>query len=218
MSVVEPTTFAEGAAGEQPRSGLAPTRVWLVRHGESEWNVAARIQGQARAPGLTQRGRDQAAEVAEQLAGCGATLVLTSDLRRAVETAAPIAERLGVPVVEDVRLRERALGAAEGQRVADVPAHVLGVADGRVIDAEARPAGGESTRELVARVRDLLEAVAVAPPAPRLVMVSHGGVLRAALGYAAGTPPEVMGWPALPNVTVCELSLPLQPPGQGGQC
>jgi len=75
-----------------------PGALFLVRHGESGWNRERLIQGQSRmAPGLTTAGREDASGAADDLAGSGADLILASDLRRAVETALPIAARLGVP-------------------------------------------------------------------------------------------------------------------------
>ena len=64
----------------------AVIRLLLVRHGESEWNVAGRVQGQAAGVRLTPRGREQADAVARELAGCGAALLVSSDLERALET------------------------------------------------------------------------------------------------------------------------------------
>src|SRR5579875_3215611 len=155
-------------------SGLV---VWLVRHAESVWNQAGLVQGQADAPGLTPSGAAHARALAEFLAGTGAAAVVSSDLRRAVETARPIAARLGATLVTDRRLRERNLGRLEGG-----PASLLGpelsgdTATGQV-DPDVRPAGGETLRELSARVEDWLEAVRWSPPAPSFVAVTHDGVL-----------------------------------------
>src|SRR5579875_1756898 len=99
-------------------SGLV---VWLVRHAEGVWNQAGLVQGQADAPGLTPSGAAHARALAEFLAGTGAAAVVSSDLRRAVETARPIAARLGATLVTDRRLRERNLGRLEGG-----PASLLG--------------------------------------------------------------------------------------------
>jgi len=83
------------------RSGAAAEPLWLVRHGQSGWNVVGRIQGQSpQAPGLTETGREQAAQAAQVLAGQapGATLVVASDLTRAAQTAGIIADLLGLPL------------------------------------------------------------------------------------------------------------------------
>lgn len=94
--------------------------VLLIRHGESEWNVARRTQGQTRHPRLTAQGREQASRAADLTArvlaerGAGGIRVVSSDLVRARQTADVVAERLGAPVREDQRLREMALGSLEG--------------------------------------------------------------------------------------------------------
>ena len=185
-----------------------PTPVaWLVRHAQSVWNASGLVQGQATAPGLTARGRAEAAGLAERLAGSGAGLVLSSDLRRAVETARPIAQRLGVPQITDAALRERALGVAEGR-----PADLLGPGDSghdgeRVVDADARPAGGESLRELYERVAAWLSRLRDSPPAPVTVVVTHGGFLRVTRAWADRTPIESASWSWTPNAVAWRLDV-----------
>ncbi len=191
-------------------SGLV---VWLVRHAESVWNQAGLVQGQADAPGLTPSGAAHARALAEFLAGTGAAAVVSSDLRRAVETARPIAARLGATLVTDRRLRERNLGRLEGG-----PASLLGpelsgdTATGQV-DPDVRPAGGETLRELSARVEDWLEAVRWSPPAPSFVAVTHDGVLRALRALLSGRPPEAMAAPSIPNGVVWRVELGDARPG-----
>jgi broad specificity phosphatase PhoE len=90
--------------------------IHLVRHGQSTWNAVRRIQGQTAHVPLTALGHQQARQVATRLAGCGARAVFSSDLRRAVQTAVPVAERLGLLVTLEPDLRERSLGDLEGQQ------------------------------------------------------------------------------------------------------
>ena len=165
-----------------------PGTLFLVRHGESGWNRERLIQGQSRmAPGLTRAGRGDAAAAAGDLAGSGADLVLASDLRRAVETALPIAARLGVPIGIEPRLRERLLGTAEGHPADQVDPRELGVTGRHVTDPDARPPGGESVRQLYYRVTGLLgicctrsaaRDLLASSPGRRLVLVTHGGLPR----------------------------------------
>jgi broad specificity phosphatase PhoE len=182
------------------------TVLWLVRHAESVWNRAGLIQGQAPAPGLTRSGAAQARALADMLAGTGAAVVVSSDLRRAVETARPIAVRLAVAVATDQRLRERNLGQLEG-----TPASVLGPAllgdTAGPLDVDIRPPGGETLRELYSRVKGWLEAVRTAPPAPVFVAVTHDGVLRAVRACLAGLPPEAMAAPPIPNGVAWRVEL-----------
>jgi 2,3-bisphosphoglycerate-dependent phosphoglycerate mutase len=190
------------------RSGRTPSgRLFIVRHGESGWNRMDLVQGQSpAAPGLTGQGREHAAAAASRLAGSGATVILTSDLRRARETALPIAAALGVPTRLEPRLRERDLGAAQGRPAADVTPAETGFADERVTDPDARPSGGESIRELYRRVTDLLGELAASVPDGRIVLVTHGGPVRVARAYLAGLGPAAMGWPPVLNGSVLEVA------------
>jgi probable phosphoglycerate mutase len=184
-------------------------RLFVVRHGESGWNRAHLSQGQSpAAPGLTRAGRKHAAAAASRLAGSGATLVLTSDLRRAVQTAAPVAARLAVPALIEQRLRERALGAAEGWPADRVRPADLGVTGGLVTDPDAAPAGGESIRELYERVAGLLDDLLAGTPDSRIVLVTHGGVVRVAQAMRAGLGPAGMPWPPVANCSVLEIPFP----------
>jgi len=182
-------------------------RLFIVRHGESGWNRMDLVQGQSpAAAGLTGRGREHAAAAASRLAGSGATVILTSDLRRARETALPIAAALGVPTRLEPRLRERNLGTAEGRPAADVTPAETGFAGERVTDPDARPADGESIRELYARVTGLLGELAASDTGGRIVLVTHGGPVRVARAYLAGLDAAEMPWPPVLNGSVLEVA------------
>ncbi|MFL6128620.1 MAG: histidine phosphatase family protein [Mycobacteriales bacterium] len=92
---------------------MSARRVLLWRHGRTAWNVEHRFQGQADPP-LDEVGRVQANAAAALLAAFSPVAIVSSDLGRAVQTALPLAERLGLPVTLDRRLRERSLGRWEG--------------------------------------------------------------------------------------------------------
>jgi probable phosphoglycerate mutase len=176
----------------------ATRTLWLVRHGESTWNALGLCQGQLAGPKLTARGRRQAHRCARALRGEPIGRLVTSDLQRAVETAAPIAGLLGLDPVVDPGLRERSLGAAEGAPTEALGAERSGVAGGRVVDPDAAPAGGESVRQLYDRV------VACTSEHLRhgqgdLVLVCHGGVVRVLLAWMAGDGPDAMAWPEVHN-------------------
>jgi probable phosphoglycerate mutase len=186
--------------------------LWLVRHGQSAWNVADRIQGQSpRAGSLTPAGRDQAELAARQLAGLasGARAVVASDLARTAETAAIIAGRLGLPLQFDRRLREQDLGRLEGTRsVADNgprgrPGEVI---DQFWDDPYRRPPGGETVAELYWRVHGALSRLAEDRPETDLIVVTHGGPVRVAT--VGRLPPP--GLP-LPRAAVGNASISLWP-------
>lgn len=198
------------------------SRVFLVRHGESGWNRAELVQGQSpAAPGLTGSGLRQAAEAAGQLAATlpdTPALILASDLRRTMQTAAPIARALGGPVWLEPRLRERSCGMLEGQPLDQVSPAVTGVSARSVIDPDAVPAGGESVRQFYRRVTGLLALVCagrwpdglLSPGTVRsggrpVVLVTHGGVVRVTRAWLAGLGPAEMVWGSVSNASVLEL-------------
>lgn len=127
--------------------------LWLVRHGESTWNTLGLTQGHNDQAELTDRGKRQAAEVADRLGGLAVRAIYTSDLRRAQQTAAPLAAASGLPVVLDQRLRERNLGVLEGTPVAGngPSATGLDLGAGLLVNPDTRPGGGESVRDLYQR-------------------------------------------------------------------
>ena len=158
------------------------------------------------APGLTAAGRQDASGAADDLAVSGADLILASDLRRAVETALPIAARLGVPLQLESRLRERLLGSAEGRPSDQVDPRELGVSGRRVTDPDARPPGGESVRQLYDRVTGLLSELLGSSPGRSLILVTHGGPIRVARAYLAGLGVAEMTWPNVPNGSIVVMT------------
>lgn len=95
------------------------TTLYLVRHGETYWNIEGRYQGQLDPP-LTNRGRQQAEETANQLAMLGVAAIYSSDLARAYETAEALAVVTGLPLQLDPRLREINQGKWQGVLVEDI--------------------------------------------------------------------------------------------------
>ncbi len=152
--------------------------VW-TRHAESTWNALGRWQGQSD-PGLTPTGLEQAAALAVQLAADPPARVVTSDLRRAAQTARIVAEHLGLEAERDARLRERNLGVWTGlqhhQVAARWPDELEAV---RARDLHLRPPGGESLLEVRVRVADWLREHQTSLRGRCTVVVTHGGLLRA---------------------------------------
>lgn len=165
-------------------------RLVLVRHGQSEWNVERRIQGQA-GTGLSATGARQAEHVAEWLGRTfpAATLV-SSDLQRCRETAAPIARTLGVEPRHDPRLRERDFGAWSGKLLTEIevddPERWHRWRGGEDVVAEV---GGESSPTLARRVLDAYEELS--DTEETVIAVTHGGPVwhgtHAFLGLVEGT-------------------------------
>lgn len=157
----------------------------LVRHGESTWNLAGRIQGQSpEAGGLTAAGRAQARLTAELLAERPRpAAIIASDLPRARETAEIIAARLDLALEFDPEIREQNLGVLEGHRLdlpfADDPT-AQNTVDRLWREPFLRPEAGESIADMYDRVHRAFQRHADARPGLDIVLVTHGGPVRMA--------------------------------------
>ncbi|WP_421699980.1 histidine phosphatase family protein [Ancylobacter sp.] len=167
-------------------------RIFLVRHGETDWNLAGRLQGSHDIP-LNDLGREQAAETArvvERLSGGARHLdFVASPLSRAAQTMAILRAELGLPpdaFRRDARLREITFGRWEGSTWPELRRRDPVSLAARDADPwNFSPPGGESYAELSTRVLE-----AVAELTGDAVVVTHGGVVRAMLHAFAGMPPS----------------------------
>jgi probable phosphoglycerate mutase len=179
--------------------------LWLVRHGESTWNTLGLAQGHCDQARLTRLGQRQAWAVAAQLRDRPVAELYASDLRRALETAAPLAEVTGLSVHRDTRLRERCLGVLEGAATTAIGPAANGLCGDQVVEPDARPEGGESLREFYRRVAGFADELASrcrtmdAERAKEIAVVAHGGTLRVLNAYLRGIPVERMRWEPLTN-------------------
>lgn len=194
-------------------------RLILWRHGRTAWNLAGRFQGHSDVP-LDDVGHAQARAAAVELALLDPDLIVASDLVRAQQTASALAERTGLEVVTDARLRETHGGAWEGQFSADLWNLYPQTFPRWVSDENVRPDGGGETRSEVAErvVAATADALAALPDGSTLVLVSHGGALRAGMGRLLGLPQD--HWGALGGLSNCAWSVlvarePLLPGGHG---
>jgi probable phosphoglycerate mutase len=166
---------------------MEATRIIAVRHGETAWNVDARIQGQLDI-GLNDTGRWQARRVGEALAAEEITAVYSSDLGRAHQTAQSISEVKGIPVIADEGLRERSFGIFEGKTFDEIheawPDHAHNWR--KRIPEWQPPDGGESLLELRARVTRTMQELAARHPGEQIVVVAHSGVLDTLYRIATG--------------------------------
>ena len=159
--------------------------VILARHGETDWNRENRFQGHADPP-LNATGRTQSAELAADLAGEPIARVYTSPLRRASETAAIVAERLGLEVESLELLREIDVGGWSGLTRDEV---AVRFPDEYARWLERSPHGfenGETYEQLAARVVPAIEELAERHPSETLLVVTHGGPSRVMQAHAAG--------------------------------
>lgn len=164
------------------------TRLTLARHGQTDWNVAGRYQGQIDQP-LNDEGRDQARALAEKLDGRTFDAIFSSDLQRATVTAAIVAGQLGVPLHLDSRLREVNLGEWEGMLISDIkvtyPREWKALARDSV---NGRPPQGESIAEVSQRMEQVADEIVRLWPDGHILVVSHGMALATLVAKANGVP------------------------------
>jgi glucosyl-3-phosphoglycerate phosphatase len=173
----------------------------LLRHGQTEYNAASRMQGQLDTD-LSDLGRNQAVAAAEVLAKRQPLLIVSSDLRRALDTATALGERSGLHVSVDTRLRETHLGDWQGMTHLEVDDVAPGARLAWRDDARWAPHGGESRVDVAARslplvhelVREQAEWGGDEPDRP-VVLVAHGGLIAALTAALLDLP--VDNWPIL---------------------
>lgn len=152
--------------------------LYLVRHGETESNAAGITMGQKDVP-LNARGLAQARQTADWLARHPIARIVSSDLSRAMATAAPLAEVLGLAVEPDARLRELGFGIFEGRHIAECEKeHPETVARWRAGEFDFAPPGGETRRSLMERTRAVLDELLVSDH-EHIAVFAHGGTLNA---------------------------------------
>ncbi len=198
-------------------------RLILLRHGQTEYNATSRMQGQLDTD-LSALGVRQAEAAAGALAERAPMLIMSSDLRRAFDTAGALAAKTGLTVTTDIRLRETHLGDWQGKTHLEVDAEMPGARRTWRDDASWRPPNGESRIDVAHRSVPLVDELVAGladwgigerPEAP-VVLVAHGGVI-AAMTAALLALPET-AWPVfggLANTSWVQLSghsLAGQPP------
>ena len=167
-------------------------RLVLWRHGQTVWNAESRFQGQSDIP-LDETGQAQAERAARLLAALRPDLIVSSDLSRAAQTAAPLARLTGLEVTLDKDLRERHGGRWEGLTDSEIRARYP------VEHATWNPPDGEPSAVVADRVAGALHRIAEAAAEndnaePGLaVVVSHGAALRLGMSRLLGMPDELFG-------------------------
>lgn len=159
------------------------TRLYIIRHGATDWNECRRLQGQQDIP-LNSRGREQAAQMALRLAEQQLEAIYSSDLLRARQTAEAISKIVGAELQMDARLREVHLGEWEGKLVSEIEE-----ADGDRFERRFRypattaPPGGEPTCMVQERILAAVHDISTRHPAGAVAVVSHGFAVAALRAY-----------------------------------
>jgi phosphoserine phosphatase len=179
-------------------------RLYVARHGETDWNREGRYQGQ-RESTLTELGRSQAAALASALASSGARRVISSPLARCMETAAPIAALLGVDVETDARLLEIAHGTWEGRLRSDIEREDAERLRAWMEEpASVRFEGGESLEEVAARWIAFVRSLG--GKNDDIVVVTHDVLVRLAVLMASNRSGVQLWEPRVQNGGYASLS------------
>jgi glucosyl-3-phosphoglycerate phosphatase len=197
----DPAAPAEGGAAAPAvrRYGGDSTRLVLWRHGQTQWNVEGRFQGQSDIP-LDTVGKAQAERAARLLAALRPDVIVSSDLGRALATAAPLARLTGLTVTTDKDLRERHGGVWEGLTDAEIRARYPSE------HAQWLPPDGESSAAVAERAGAALERIGESlPPGSLAVVVSHGAAIRLGAARLLGLPEAL--WGAVGPLANCAWSV-----------
>ena len=181
------------------------TLKWLVlwRHGESDYNVAQRMQGQLDSQ-LTATGLDQARRAARSLAQLKPEVLIASDLSRAEDTAAALVAETGMPLWVDKRLRETHLGAWQGLTHTEVevlwPGGILAWRG----NPECAPPGGETRVEVAGRAAHVVAELNAAGHSSA-VLCTHGGLIAGLTPLLLGLP--ISGWSVFSGISNCHWTV-----------
>lgn len=162
--------------------------LWLIRHGQTDWNLEGRYQGHADIP-LNATGLEQARALANFLDGSHFDAIFCSDLQRARQTADILSQRFALPVTIDLRLREIDQGEWEGKLLKDVVALYENM-DQHHGSASFRPPGGESVAEVTERMVTATDEIVRCRPGQKILLVSHGLALATLVCHAQAIPLE----------------------------
>lgn len=182
-------------------------RLILLRHGQTDFNVAGRMQGHLESV-LTPTGRAQAATAAPVIAALAPDRLISSDLSRAADTGEVVGAVCGLPVKLDTRLRETHLGLWQGMSVDEIEVEYPGAIATWRSDASWAPPGGESRVEVVERSRPVVDEVDGEPSegaSEALLIVAHGGLIAGLVSGLLELP--VTAWPAIGGLGNCRWAV-----------
>ncbi len=189
LSILIPLIACTEQQAEPQQSNL---RIYLARHGETDWNVQRRLQGGTDTE-LNDTGRSQARELARRLAGIQLDAIYSSQLQRSKKTAASVAGDR--PFESLAELNEQSLGKFEGVYLDGRDPELELEFDHRYADPDDTLDGGESVNQHLARVERALELIRSRHPSGQVLVVGHGGtndqILRSLLDLTAGQAGEI---------------------------
>lgn len=164
-------------------------KLFLIRHGQTDWNFEQRFQGQSDIP-LNAVGHRQASDLAERFASESFDVVYSSDLQRALETA-HIVTGLSTDIKIEPRLREISFGDWEGLTYDEIKEkHPAVLAEWENDVYQKAPPNGETVGQLVQRVQSVLISLQAEHANQTVLIVGHGGVLQSLICLALNLPPD----------------------------
>lgn len=178
--------------------------LYLIRHGETAWNIEGRYQGQFDPP-LTEKGKQQAEASATRLAGLGFEAIYSSDLARAHQTAQALADKTGLAIQLDPRLREIDQGKWQGVLIGDIragwPQEIFGWEND---PWHYHPPGGETLQQLQIRVRTAISDIVARHPQGKVAIFTHKLPIALLKIHYKGHPAENI-WSLLPANAAWEI-------------
>lgn len=191
---------------------VGSSRIWLIRHGQTDFNIQHRWQGHMDTP-LNPAGHAEARHLAAHFRDAPFTAIYTSDLARATQTAAPLAAALGLTPIPDARLREIKLGVFEGLTSDEIEArHPDQLAGWQSADLTFTPAGGESRLDVRQRALAALADITTNGDHTDIAIITHGGTIRLLLGGMFPGDPRFTAKLPVPNTSFTRL----EAAGDGG--
>jgi alpha-ribazole phosphatase len=200
-----PPTHHEKPAPQHPRPEPS-IRLLLARHGQTDWNVQHRYQGQSDTS-LTDTGKAQAAALARRLAGEEIHAIYASDLKRAWETAGAVGSALNMAARPEPDLREIHFGNWEGLTHQEIARRYPEARAAWIADPESAPPGGESLSQVVARLDDVLARIRRDHQDQTVLIVGHGGSITVLICRALELPPQMRWKLRLDSTSISELIL-----------
>lgn len=158
---------------------MSSLELCLFRHGRTVWNALGKYQGHADVD-LDELGRRQAVAVGDRAYDMRPVALYSSDLRRCTDTAAQINKRTGLEIRTDKRLRERDVGGWSGRTRDEISVEFADEYKLWTSGEEVRPGGGETTADMLIRIREFLDEIVSTYSDGTVVAVSHGGWIKAA--------------------------------------
>ncbi len=200
----EPGPGQDGQA-PTPSAQERTTYLFIVRHGQTEWNRKGVLAGRMPGVHLNERGREQAARIAQLLRAQPISAIYSSPLERCVETAAPLAEALDLPIQEEPGLLEVDFGDWEGGDLKELSKRTEWSLV-QVYPSGFRFPGGETLREVQSRVVATLERIRGDHAGQAVAVFAHGDVIRTALAFYLGIPLDLFQRIQIDNGSVSLLA------------